>query len=232
MFGIDDLMGLLSIGGGLKSLLSPDQDPYAAQRDAINKQLSDLSSGRMANAIQMRGDRATSELSRKLEDQAAASGLPSNVLAQTLLRASTEGNMNTEQALAQNEQDVLARKAQLLGMLPPTQVDNSGAQLLSTGLQGLNAFGSPSWLGGKGALAQTGVNKVDTGVNKVVSGDNTSIGRPFPANFGLSMGGLPQATQVNHLKVSNISSAMPMVENSLWGDNHLKLLAKNFAGVK
>jgi hypothetical protein len=150
----------------------------------------------MSNAIQMRGATQKGQLIRTLQDQAAAAGLPGNVVNQRMLAASTEANRGIEEALAANEQNNLARKAQLLGMMPPEPQDNTGAMLLGTGIQAMasGAFDKNPQIIDTGTKTVQGINPLQKSALPVnpapaIGIGGNSFGNPLRINpLGLDAG--------------------------------------------
>lgn len=164
------------MGGGLiKSLMDSDEDPNAAQRKAIEKALAEINSGRMSDSIKLRGATQRGLAVRSLQDRAAAAGLPQNVMNQNILRATTESDRVTNEALEANRQNQLARKAQLLGMMPATPEDTTGAQLLGIGIQAASSGAFKGMFGGGGTPAE--VPQEIIGYNPLPAGQ---MGPPKP----------------------------------------------------
>jgi len=142
------LLGVASLAstiwGGLKSLFSEKQDPYADIRKQMRMYLDQIKAEfpEIRKSLETQEAKQREALIRRQTDMGALLGLPRNVTEQKVQDVSLESMRNLQEALGRLDQtkiSTLMNMARLTGSLPPKPVDISGQTLLGLGLQGLTA---------------------------------------------------------------------------------------------
>jgi len=198
---LPNLLQLLPTGlAAVGSLLQPEQDPQAAQREQlqalieeIKGQFPDLEKGIRTREAVSRGAGL-----RRISDVGAAGRLPRNVILQRQNQFQLGSQRNLEDALtrlSQQKLGTLQNLAGIIGSLPPEQVDNTFQDLLGLSLQDLLGGGPiSSFLGGlgqqqPGSGGVQGLTLQSPAVQKIAPGLNTNFQLP---NLNTSQFKLPR----------------------------------------
>lgn len=154
------ILSLVSAGvGGLTSLFGPKQDPHAQQRAEMQRLMAEIQAEfpDLSESLKTQSAQQSATMTRQIQDQGAAGGMPRNVIAQNVKQTQLGMSRNLMDALAKLKMQKVGTMQSLAGIagnLPPTPVDTSGQDLLSLGIQGLGAFGFPGSGGGGGGPSQ------------------------------------------------------------------------------
>jgi len=141
----------MTTAGGIKSLFGADSDPYEQNRKPMLEIMEKIEAEfpKLAQVIKDRASVQASQLRNRMQDVGAAGGLPRNVVAQNMLSADlgVRGQMGEQLGkLDVLKMNTLQDMAGLAERLPPKPEDWSGAQLLGTGIQGLDKIDLAPWL--------------------------------------------------------------------------------------
>lgn len=150
---ISAIATIMSLIGGAKSLFGKSEDPYQWNRDQFARLMAKIEKTfpQLRSQYQMQEAINRNILTRRETMSGATGGLPRNIVNQNINRAEIGSMRNLQNVLANLDQEKIRALESLMGMslqMPPKDIDTSGEDLFSTGLQlaGTTESGDWDWL--------------------------------------------------------------------------------------
>src|SRR4030042_3546471 len=127
-----DPLTMLQLGmtayGGLRSLLSPTEDPYKWQREKMQQLIGKIETEfpKLQESYRLREAQQRETMARKMTDYGAATGMPQNVIAQNIQQGGLQSMRNLNELLGNlgmQRVNTLQNLAGLAGNVPPMPTD-------------------------------------------------------------------------------------------------------------